>query len=65
MRRIVRYFPESNTAPLEEWETEITENEIEELKEIAHKYSNTHIYTNTKGNLCIDYGRYSNEIVTR
>lgn len=63
MRRLVTYFPESNTAALEKWETEINENEILELKQVANEYPNKHIYTNRKGNLCINYGRYMNEIV--
>ncbi len=65
MTRLVTYFPESNTAPLENWEVEISETEIEELKNVANEYPNKHIYTNKNGNLCINYGRYKNEIVTR
>lgn len=63
MTRRITYFPESNTAPLEKWETTIQEDEIEELKEIATRYPNKHIYTNKNGNLCINYGRYKNEIM--
>ena len=63
MRRLVTYFPENNTAPLEKWEGEIKENEVEELKQIANNYPNKHIYTNKNGNLCINYGRYRTEIM--
>ena len=63
MRRLVTYFPESNTAPVERWQTEISESEIEELKRIACEYQNKHIYINSCGNLCINYGRFQNEII--
>ena len=47
MRRLVTYFPESNTAPVERWQTEISESEIEELKRIACEYQNKRIYINS------------------
>lgn len=63
MKRIVTYFPESNTAPLEKWEALITRTEVQTLKEVASEYPNGKIFTNAKGNLVIKYGRYINEIV--
>lgn len=63
MKRLVTYFPNSNTAPLEKYEVLITRTEVQTLKEIAKEYPNGKIYTNNKGNLVIKYGRYVNEIV--
>lgn len=63
MIRLVTYFPNSNTAPVEQWSGVITVSELEELKNIANSYPNKHIYTNKNGNLCINYGRYKNEII--
>lgn len=63
MIRLTTYFPQSNTAPVEKWSTAITENELNELKKIANEYPNKHIFTNKKGNLCVNYGRYHNEII--
>lgn len=63
MKRIVTYFAEGNLTPVEQWETTIEPNDIDDLKAIAGNYSNGRIYTNKSGNLCINYGRFVNEIV--
>lgn len=63
MTRITTYYPEGNLTQAEVTETTISEAELNQLKEIANSYPNKHIYTNQKGNLCIVYGRYRNEIV--
>lgn len=65
MCRLVTYFPENNTTPLKKWECEITENEVGGLIQIANNYPNKHIYTNKNGNLCVNYGRYRNEIIAQ
>ena len=60
MKRTTIYF-ESNSH-FETYSSEITLNEIEQLKEIAKQYPNYRIFKNRKGNLQINYGRYQNEI---
>ena len=63
MRRLVTYFPEGANLGVEKSQCTMDKRQIDELKQIARRYPNCRIYTNNRGNLCINYGRYLNEIL--
>lgn len=65
MTRIVKYFPEGNTAPVETLKTTIDSEGVKRLKQYAQRYPNCNIYQNSHNNLCINYGRTFNEIINR